>query len=59
MLSGCHGFNIDIAFKIQENRKKKKKKNRNTEKKKKLGNYNLNLFGTIFGFSTAVLPALT
>ena len=56
MLSGCHGFNIDIAFKIQ---KKKKKKNRNTEKKKKLGNYNLNLFGTIFGFSTAVLPALT
>ena len=57
MLSGCHGFNIDIAFKIQENRKRKK--NRNTEKKKKLGNYNLNLFGTIFGFSTAVLPALT
>ena len=40
-------------------KKKKKKKNRNTEKKKKLGNYNLNLFGTIFGFSTAVLPALT
>ena len=34
MLSGCHGFNIDIAFKIQENRKKKKKKSRNTEKKK-------------------------
>ena len=56
MLSGCQGFNIDIAFKIQ---KKKNKKNRNTEKKKKLGNYNLNLFGTMFGFSTAVLPALT
>ena len=55
MLSGCHAFNIDSAFKLQ----KKKKKNRNTEKKKKLGNYNLNLFGTIFGFSTAVLPALT
>ena len=52
MLSGRHGFNIDT-------KKKKKKKNRNTDKKKKLGNYNLNLFGTIFGFSTAVLPALT
>ena len=51
MLSGRHGFNIDTE--------KKKKKNRNTDKKKKLGNYNLNLFGTIFGFSTAVLPALT
>ena len=50
MLSGRHGFNIDTE---------KKKKNRNTDKKKKLGNYNLNLFGTIFGFSTAVLPALT
>ena len=58
MLSGCHGFNIDIAFKIQENRKKKKKIEIQ-KKKKKLGNYNLNLFGTIFGFSTAVLPALT
>ena len=33
MLSGCHAFNIDIAFKIQ----KKKKKNRNTEKKKEIG----------------------
>ena len=32
MLSGCHAFNIDIAFKIQ-----KKKKNRNTEKKKEIG----------------------
>ena len=53
MLSGRHGFNIDTE------KKKKKKKNRNTDKKKKLGNYNLNLFGTIFGFSTAVLPALT
>ena len=58
MLSGCHGFNIDIAFKIQENRKKKKKIEIQ-KKKKKLGKYNLNLFGTIFGFSTAVLPALT
>ena len=56
MLSGCHAFNIDIAFKIQ---KKKKKKYKYRKKKKKLGNYNLNLFGTIFGFSTAVLPALT
>ena len=55
MLSGCHAFNIDIAFKIQ----KKKKKIEIQKKKKKLGNYNLNLFGTIFGFSTAVLPALT
>ena len=35
MLSGCHAFNIDIAFKIQK--KKKKKKNRNTEKKKEIG----------------------
>ena len=56
MLSGCQGFNIDIAFKIQ---KKKIKKIEIQKKKKKLGNYNLNLFGTIFGFSTAVLPALT
>ena len=33
MLSGRHGFNIDIAFKIQK-KKKKKKKNIKTDKKK-------------------------
>ena len=34
MLSGCHAFNIDIAFKIQ---KKKKKKIEIQKKKKEIG----------------------
>ena len=33
MLSGCHGFNIDIAFKIQ----KKKKIEIQKKKKKEIG----------------------